>query len=159
MQMNSSLTERIDSEFDKLIKEYGTGKESLMPIMQEMNTKFGYLSEYIIMELAKAFDMSATEIYGTATFYHYLRTEPMGKYVISVCSTISCDLAGKAKIVKVLENELGMKMGETSADNKFTLEFTSCIGLCDQSPAMLINDKAYTNLNPQKVIEILKEYK
>ncbi len=156
---SSSLTERIDKDLEKLFAEHGTSRDSLMPILQEMNYRYNYLSEYIIMRIAEAFDMSATEIYGVASFYHFLRTEPVGEYVISICQTISCDMHGKAKIIRVLENELGIKVGQTTSDGKFTLEYTNCIGLCDEAPAMLINDKAYTKLTPEKIVQILKEYK
>jgi len=159
MPIVSSLSKRIKEDVESLIKEYGTGRDGLMPILQEMNYKYGWLSDQIIMEIATAFDMSATEIYGVATFYHFLRTKPVGKYVISICQTISCDMSGKSKIVKVLENELGIKVGETSHDGMFTLEYTSCIGMCDESPAMLVNEKVYSKLTPEKVIRILKEIK
>lgn len=157
--MTTSLTESIDADLEKLLNKYGKGTDALMPIMQEMNYKYGNLSEYIIMQIATAFDISATEIYGTATFYHFLRTSPVGKYIISVSNCIPCEMKGSKKIVKVLKNELGIDIGQTTADGNFTLEEVSCIGLCDQAPAMLINEKAYTNLTPEKVIEILKEYR
>jgi NADH:ubiquinone oxidoreductase subunit E len=158
--VHSSLIEKIDKDLSEVFEKYGTDtKAALMPVLQEINYKYGNLSEYMIMRIAEAFDMSATEIYGTATFYHFLRTKSVGTYVISLCKTVSCDMKGKDRIVKVLENELGVKIGQTTADGKFTLEYTSCIGMCDQSPAMLINGKVYSSLTPEKVVDILKEYR
>ncbi len=159
LSAKSSLTERIDNDLNKLFEKYGTTRAALMPILQEMNENYNYIGEYIIMKVAEILDMSATEVYGVASFYHFLRTEPIGDFVISVSDCTPCVMAGNEKIIKVLENELGIKLGETSSDGKFTLEKASCIGLCDQAPAMLINNDAYTDLTPEKVVEILKNYR
>lgn len=104
-------------------------------------------------------DIHPVEVYGVITFYEFLSTKPKGKYIIRLCQTISCNLAGKEAIGKTLERELGIKFGETSLDKKYTLEYANCIGMCDQSPALLVNEQVFTKLTPYKVVEILKKFK
>jgi len=103
--------------------------------------------------------LSSNEIYSVASFYSFINTKPVGKYVIRICKTISCDLAGKNEIIEALEKHLKIQLGSTTDDKMFTLETTNCIGMCDQGPAMLINDKVYTKLDAKKAVEIINEYK
>lgn len=147
------------NEVDLLVKKYGNGRESLLPILQDIQRKFGFISDFAMQEIAHRLDIHPVEVYGVVTFYSFLSTEPKGKYVIRLCKTISCDLAGKDSIANTLERELGLRFGETSHDRKFTLEFCHCIGMCDQGPAMLVNEQVFTRLTPSKVIEILESLK
>lgn len=149
----------IVSEVEHLVEKYGFGRENLLPILQEVQRKFGFISDFAMQEIAHRLDIHPVEVYGVVTFYSFLSTEPKGKYVIRLCKTISCDIAGKDAIARTLERELGLKFGETSADRKFSLEFCHCIGMCDQGPAMLINDQVFTKLTPSKVIEIIENIK
>ena len=91
------------------------------------------------------------------TFYGFLDEQPIGHFVIRLCRTISCELAGKDTIARQLENDLGITFGETTPDGKFTLQWASCIGMCDQGPALLVNDRVYTRVTPDMVHIILEE--
>ncbi|MGQ9818473.1 MAG: NADH-quinone oxidoreductase subunit NuoE [Candidatus Kapaibacteriales bacterium] len=142
-----------------LIAKYGNGRDSLLPILQAIQKKYGHISDYAMQEVASQLDIHPVEVYGVVTFYSFLSTEPKGKYIIRLCKTISCDLAGKEAIAATIERELGLKFGQTSLDRRYTLEYCNCIGMCDQGPAMLINEKVYTRLTPTKVIEILEKLK
>lgn len=146
-------------EIEELIKKFGSGRESLLPILQDIQNKFGYISDFAMQEISRHLDIHPVEVYGVTTFYSFLSTEPKGKYIIRLCKTISCDLLGKETIARTLEKELNLKFGETSKDRKYTLEYCNCIGMCDQGPAMLINDQVYTRLTPSKVVEILEKLK
>lgn len=145
-----------------LVKElsarHGRDRASLMPILQGIVEKHNYLTDEAMVEVAKELDISAAEVYGTASFYTFLDTLPRGKYVIRVCKTISCSMKGKGEIINTLENILKIKAGETTSDKMFTLLETNCIGWCHKAPAMLINDMPYTELTEEKVIEIIKGY-
>ncbi len=147
------------NEVNNLVKKYGNGRESLLPILQDVQRKFGFISDFAMQEIAHKLEIHPVEVYGVVTFYSFLSTEPKGKYVIRLCKTISCDLAGKDAIAKTLERELNLKFGETSKDRKFTLEYIHCIGMCDQGPAMLINEQVFTKLTTSKVIEIIDSLK
>ena len=141
-----------------LVKKYGKERSSLMPILQAIVEQNNYLSDYDMTEIAKELDLSAAQVYGTATFYSFLDTVPRGKYVIRVCKTISCDMHGKKLIIQTIENMLKIKSGETTQDKKFTLLETNCLGWCHKGPSMLINEKVYSDLDSENTHEIIAEY-
>ena len=144
---------------ENLTKKYGKSREALMPILQAIVEKENYLSEEVMNEIAKQLDISAAQVYGTASFYAFLDTEPRGKYVIRVCKSIIAEMKGKKEIIRTLENLLKIKVGQTTPDNMFSLLETNDIGWSDQEPSMLINEKPYTDLTPEKVISIINEYR
>ncbi len=142
----------------ELTDKYGRARESLMPILQGIVEKHNYLTDEAMVEVAKELDISAAEVYGTASFYTFLDTNPRGRYMIRVCKTITCSMKGKGDIIQILEDMLKIKVGETTADKQFSLIETNCIGWCHKAPAMLINEIPYTELTPEKVVEIIKGY-
>lgn len=143
----------------KLTEKHGTERSALLPILQGIISKERHLSEEAMTEVAKALDISSADVFGTASFYSFLDTKPRGEYIIRVCKTIVCDMHGKEQIMETLENVLGVKEGETTPNGKFSLLTTNCLGWCANGPAMLINDQIYTDLDPEKVREIIKSYK
>lgn len=149
-------------EVGNLVKElsdkHGHARESLMPILQAIVQKHNYLTDEAMVEVARELDISAAEVYGTASFYTFLDTQVKGKYVIRVCKTITCSMKGKSDIIHTLEEILKIKVGETTADKQFSLVETNCIGWCHKAPAILINEMPYTELTPEKVSEIIKDY-
>lgn len=140
------------------LKEFGTERTALMPILQAIVEDKNYLTEEDFIAVSEALDLSAADIYGTASFYTFLDTEPKGKFVIRVCKTISCHMAGKDETIKALQDTLKIKVGETTPDKKFTLLQANCMGWCHKGPVMLINDDVYPELTPEKAIEIIEEY-
>ncbi|MGQ9621157.1 MAG: NADH-quinone oxidoreductase subunit NuoE, partial [Bacteroidales bacterium] len=142
----------------QLAEKHGKQRESLIPILQGIVEKHNYLSDEAMVEVAKELEISAAEVYGTASFYTFLDTVPRGKYVIRVCKTITCMMKGKDDILNTIEDMLKIKVGETTPDRIFTLLETNCIGWCHKAPALLINEIPYTELTPEKVVEILKGY-
>ncbi len=148
------------TEITNLVKEladkYGRYHESLLPILQGVVEKESFLSEEAMVEVARELDISAARVFGTASFYSFLNTKPMGEYVIRVCKTITCMMHGKNQIIQELEKILKIKLGETTHDGKFTLVETNCLGQCHKGPAMLINDTPYTELTPEKVRDIIQ---
>ncbi|MEZ5069953.1 MAG: NAD(P)H-dependent oxidoreductase subunit E [Bacteroidales bacterium] len=149
----------IENEFVKeLANKHGRSRESLIPILQDLVVQNRFLSKQDMVDVARELDISAADVFGTATFYSFLDTEARGKYVIRICKTISCSMQGKNEILATIEEILKVKLGETTPDRKFSLLETNCIGWCHKAPAMLINDTPYTELTPSKVTEILREY-
>jgi NADH:ubiquinone oxidoreductase subunit E len=142
----------------ELSDKHGRDRESLMPILQGIVQRYSYLTDEVMVEVAKELDISAAEVYGTASFYTFLDTKPRGKYVIRVCKTITCSMKGKSDIIQTLEEMLKIKVGETTADQQFSLLETNCIGWCHKAPAILINEMPYTELTPERVTEIIKDY-
>jgi len=142
----------------ELVEQYGRERTSLMPILQAVVHQNNYLSDYDMTEIAKELDISAAQVYGTATFYSFLDTIPRGKYVIRICKTITCDMHGKKAIIQAIENMLKIKVGETTQDKKFTLLETNCLGWCHKGPSMLINEQVFSDLTPDKAHDIIAEY-
>jgi len=142
----------------ELSDKHGRARDSLIPILQGIVEKYNYLTDEAMVEVAKELDISAADVYGTASFYTFLDTTVRGKYVIRVCKTITCSMKGKSEIIQTLEDMLKIRVGETTSDRQFSLIETNCIGWCHKAPAILINEIPYTELTPEKVVEIIKGY-
>ena len=142
----------------ELSDKHGRARESLMPILQAIVQKHNYLTDEAMVEVARELDISAAEVYGTASFYTFLDTQVKGKYIIRVCKTITCSMKGKSDIIQTIEEMLKIKVGETTPDKQFSLIETNCIGWCHKAPAILVNEMPYTELTPSKVSEIIKDY-
>ena len=142
-----------------LAEKHGRERGALMPILQAVVEKQNFLSEEAMTEIARQLDISAAQVYGTASFYSFLDIKPRGKYVIRVCKSIIAEMKGKKEILKTLENSLKIKVGHTTPDRMFSLLETNDIGWSDQEPSLLINETPYTNLTSEKIINIIHEYR
>jgi [NiFe] hydrogenase diaphorase moiety large subunit len=140
-----------------LAEKYGDNRSALLPILQDVQARYSYLDTYAMQVVADMLGIHPVEVHSVASFYYFLREKPAGKFVIRLCRTISCHLQGKDRVARQLENELGVKFGETTPDGMFTLTWSECMGMCDQGPAMMVNDEIYTQVTPEKVHEILSE--
>ena len=134
------------------------GRGNLLELLKEAQGKFGYLPENIIVELAESLDIPTGEVYGVATFYSFLATRPQGRNVIRVCKSLPCFLKNSQMIIQSVEEELGIGPGGTTPDGRFSLQLITCIGQCDEAPAMMINSDVHGGLNPEKVARILQAY-
>jgi len=134
-------------------------RENLLALLKEQQNKLGYVPEEFMIELTKSLDMSLSDIYGVATFYSFLSTKPQGRNVIRICKSIPCFLKKCQTIIETIEREIGIKPGETTPDGKFSLQLANCIGACDKAPAMMVNYDIHVDLTPEKISQILKEYK
>ena len=141
-----------------LVKEKGFEKAELIPILHEINSKLGYISDDAIQELTDLMHIPASHIYSVATFYRMLSTEPHGRHVIQFCECAPCHVAGGRLVWQKLQSELGLQNGETSEDEKWTLLTTSCLGVCGVGPVLVIDQDIYGNVTPEQVSEILGNY-
>lgn len=141
-----------------LADQYGRSRNNLLPILQSVVEQEKYLSELSMITIAKELDISASEVYGTATFYSFLEHQKMGRYIIRVCKTITCSMKGKNQILLAIQDMLKIDIGETTPDGTFSLLQTNCLGFCHKAPTMLINNDVYTELTPEKVREVLSGY-
>lgn len=149
--------ERLRDRIRELAKANGNTRAALIPILQEVQKTHTYISEYAMQEIADQLGIHPVEVYSVVSFYAFLKDKPQGRFIIRLCQTVSCDMAGKERVARQLMNDLGIEFGQTTADGKFSLEYASCLGMCDQGPAMLINDKVFTRVTPEQVHEILEE--
>ncbi len=142
----------------ELVDKNGRTRNSLMPILQGIVQSEHYLSEEAMLSVAKELNLSAADVYGTASFYTFLDTVPRGKNIIRVCKTITCHMKGKDEVIKAICNHLKIKTGETTHDKKFTLLTANCLGWCHKGPVMLVNDEVYPEVTPAKALEIIQNY-
>lgn len=147
----------LTKEIEELVEKYGKDRSALMPILQDIQRNHNYISEFAQQEVARLLDIHPVEVYSVISFYAFLNSEPKGRNIVRLCQTITCDLVGKENIANAIEREIGCKFGETTRDNKITLEYANCLGMCDEGPAMLVNDKVYTKLTPEKAVEIIND--
>jgi [NiFe] hydrogenase diaphorase moiety large subunit len=155
VEEKNALTE----EIEQLIKKFGKKRSALLSILHDIQIKHRHISDYAQQEIARLLDIHPVEVYSVLSFFAFLNANPKGRNIIRVCQTISCDMKGKDNIVRAIERELSVKVGQTTSDNKFTLEYVNCLGLCDEGPAMAINDQVYTKLTPEKAVKILSKVK
>ncbi|MDQ7816075.1 MAG: NADH-quinone oxidoreductase subunit NuoE [Melioribacteraceae bacterium] len=146
-------------EIEELVLKYGNQRSALIPILQDIQRKYKHIPDFAQQEIARLLDIHPVEVFSVISFYSFLNTEPKGKYIVRLCQTISCDMQGKAAVAKAIERELGIKFGETTRDSKVTLEYANCVGMCDQGPALIINERVYSKLTPEKAVQILNELK
>ncbi len=143
----------------EIVKKYGNKRENLLQILHDVQNQNpnNYICKEAIYELSKEMDIPVSGIKGTASFYTMFSFTPRGKYIIRVCESPPCHILGAQTIFEAIESKLGIKVGETTDDGLFTLEGTSCLGICGVAPAMMINDEAYGNLNEKKICKILDQ--
>lgn len=146
----------LQKEIDDLIETNGESRNSLIPILQEIKKRRTFVNSFAMQYVADRLNLSSAEVYGVVSFYSFLKEQNYSHFTISLCQTISCDMADKARIAKELESVLDIKFGETTSDGMFTLQWTNCIGMCDESPAMLINEQVFSKITPEKINEIIK---
>jgi len=138
---------------------YEKEKKNLIPLLQEVQTRLGYLPRKALQEIADFLSMPDIDVWGVATFYNQFRFAPLGKYHTVVCMGTACHLAGGRLILEALERELKLKVGETAEDGNFSLERVACIGCCMLAPVVVIKDKIHPKMTPFKVEEALIPYK
>lgn len=131
-------------------------RADLLAKLKTAQQQYGYISKEFMEKTARSMQIPLSEIYGVTTFYSFLATRPLGKYVIRVCKSIPCYLNHAEMIIESVSRAIGIRPGETAPDRKFSFELTNCIGACDMAPAMLINQEVHGNLTPEKIAEILK---
>ncbi len=134
-------------------------RASLVPILRKVKEDYRGLDSEAMQLIADVLGIHPVEVYAVATFYSFLKPQTEGRLVFRLCRTLSCELAGKEEVAAQLKRDLGIDFGETTPDELFTLEWANCMGLCDQGPAMLVNDTVYTHLTPEKVHDIVTEHR
>jgi NADH-quinone oxidoreductase E subunit len=151
----------LTKESIKLIKEkaaqYPHRKSAILPALTLAYHQTGHLSDELYLEISRVVDIPYVEIAEAASFYTMFPKEPVGKYLIQVCHNISCALLGADALVEYLQEKLGIKVGETTPDNLFTLVTVECLGSCATAPMMQINQDYYENLTRERVDQILEE--
>ncbi len=147
------------SEVEQIVGRYRGERSSLIPILQDLQDSFGYLSEDTVDDLARRIGVSPNEIFGVATFYAQFRFRPPGEHTIRVCLGTACHVRGGHQILEEVERRLGIKSGETSADRKFDLERVACMGCCALAPVVVVDGKVHAGMTPRKVSPLLSRHR
>ena len=151
--------EQCITELEKELEKCENRDEALIPCLHIAQQKCGCISESVISFLAEKLCLPRIEVYSVVSFYSMFTFEQQGKYVIRVCNSLPCYLRGSKKVLQVLEGLLGIKDGQTTKDKRFTLEAVSCLGVCDQAPAIMVNEEVYGRLTPAKIKKIIGQLK
>lgn len=146
-------------QLDEIISRWKGKPGALMPVLQEIQERFGYLPEDAMKEVSVRLNVPLSEVYGVATFYHFFSLKPKGRYRIQVCEGTACYVKGAKRVLEKFEEVLGIKVGEVTPDGKFSIESVRCIGACSHAPAIMVNDQVYGRMNSEKVIQLIKSLK
>ncbi|WP_238457806.1 NADH-quinone oxidoreductase subunit NuoE [Desulforamulus ferrireducens] len=143
-------------KLEELLTKYQNTPGALIPVLQQAQEIYGYLSPELIRTISSRLRIPASRTYGVATFYSQFHLQPRGRHIIKVCQGTACHVRGGSKVMEALKSYLGVGAGETTADLKFTLETVACLGACGLAPVMMINDQTEGQLTPAKALQKIK---
>lgn len=148
--MRTTLTE-------EYLPRYETTMAALLPALHLIQHEYGWIPHQAMLEIAEHLQVEPADVFDTATFYEEYWLKPKGKVVVSVCRSIACEFCGQQEITDACREKLGIEVGETTDDGKFTLIELECLGSCGTAPAALVGEKLHENITPQRVVEIIEE--
>ena len=140
-----------------IIAQYRDVGGATLPVLHALQETFGYVPEAAIQPVADALNLSRAEVYGVVTFYHDFRREPAGRHVLKLCRAEACQAAGGDALAQRAEGKLGVKLGETTADGRVTLEPVYCLGLCSVSPAAMLDGDVHARLDQHKLDTLIAQ--
>lgn len=144
----------MEQQLTAILSAYEGKEEEVMPILQQVQAELGYLPQQAMLEVARFTGVPESRVYGVATFYTQFRFSPIGRNHVMVCRGTACHVRGAPRILDEIENQLGIKAGETTPDMEYSLETVACIGCCGLSPCIMINKKVEAKMTPKKVARI-----
>lgn len=149
----------MDEHFQTILTSYEGKKEEIIPILQEIQDSYSFLSETAMKDVAKFTRVAASQVYGIATFYAQFRFTPKGKKHVMVCRGTACHVNGAPRVLEETETQLGILEGETTEDREYSLETVACIGACSLAPTVMINKDVYAKITIKKVADLFEKGK
>jgi NADH:ubiquinone oxidoreductase subunit E len=146
-------------DFIEQVKKKKHGESYLVAVLHKAQNLYGYLSREVMDTIAQQMQIPTAHIWGVATFYHYFNLTPPGKYVISVCLGTACYVKGAAEVLEAVKKELKIDFGGITEDGMFSLQPARCLGACGIAPVVMVGDKIHGEMTPQKVLNVIKEYR
>ncbi len=143
------------AELDRIIEKYPVKRSALIPALHLAQKQAGYITSAAMQHVAGIFEISPMEVWGVVSFYSMLKTHPIGEYHFQVCNNLSCALMGSSALLREIEARLGIKVGETRGDGKFSLEKVECLGACGGAPCLQINEDYFERMAPGIIDEIV----
>jgi len=153
------LSENAKKEISKEISKFPEKKAALLPALHMAQKEQGWISKETMEEIASIIEIKPIEVMEVVSFYTMFNMNPVGRYHLQVCTNLSCSLLNSRHMLNHLQDKLGIKTGETTKDNKFTLSTVECLGSCGTAPMMQVNDEFHENLTKQKIDTILESLK
>ncbi len=144
---------------NEVIDHYLNIKGALMPVLQGIQDRYGYIPEPCVHLVAERLNVYPSQIYGVLTFYAQFHLEPRGRYIVRVCMGTACHVKGAGRIADTVEERLGIGHAQTTPDLKFTVEHVACIGACGMAPVIMVNDATYGSMSVQKLDEVVNKYR
>lgn len=145
-------------EFDQILTLYPEKRGALLPVLHLAQREFGWLSVDAIEYVASLMGLSPAQVASVISFYTMFNTKPVGKHHVQICRNITCTMMGSEDLADYVRARCNIDVGETTPDGKFTLTAVECLGSCDTSPVMQVNDRYYENLTLEKVQKLLDEF-
>jgi NADH-quinone oxidoreductase subunit E len=145
----------IDEQVDDILSHHETIRDELIPILQEVQVRFGYVPEEAMSRIARFLKVPESMVFGAATFYAQFKREPTGRNMVKVCRGTACHVRGGSRILRDIEKKLGIKPGQTTQDLNYTLETAACFGACALAPVVVFNKRVYGRLTPALVKKAL----
>lgn len=155
--MAVQLSEASQRKIQELLQKYPTRRAVMLPALHLAAQEFPYLDDAVCQAIADLLEVPLVDVKGVATFYSMFPTEPQGKYRLQLCINLPCSLGGARRLLRYLEQKLGIAAGETTPDGRFTLLGMECLAACDKAPMMYVNEEMYTHLTEEKLDEILRQ--
>ena len=149
----------IKAELDEILSHYTGKREELIPILQEAQEYFGYLSLEVMQKIARFLKIPESAVFGVSTFYAQFKFSPTGRKKVKLCRGTACHVRGASRILDEVVKRLGIKPGETSDGLEYSLETIACFGSCALAPVMVVDNNVYGRMTPKKVSEILGDAK
>ena len=153
--MSLKLSPQSLKRVKEVMTHYPNKQAALLPILQIVQEEKGYVPEEMEADIAETVEVPVVRVREVITFYTLYNRQPVGKYHVQMCRTISCTLCGHRELLKYMKEKLGVEAGQTSPDGKYTLNVVECLAACEMAPAMQINEKYYGNLSVERIDEIL----
>jgi NADH-quinone oxidoreductase subunit E len=152
------LTDIERAEIEEEVRHYPHRRAGCVEALKVVQRHRGWVKDELINDLATMLDMSPDELDGIATFYPFIFRKPVGRHIISVCDSLSCWLMGYEDVLQALLEQIGVSLGGTTEDGRFTLLSVSCIGQCDHAPAIMVDQDVHGDLTVEKIGPILGQY-
>jgi NADH:ubiquinone oxidoreductase subunit E len=150
---------------EEAVQKHGASQDAVIPILSEINRVLGYVPAAALPEIRRHINfaekgvfLADSHLYSAVSFYQLLSLQPLGKHVVRFCESAPCHVMGGRQVIQALQEELGLKPGETSKDMQWSLLMTSCVGVCGVGPVFFVDDDLYGNVTPERVPEILAKY-
>lgn len=161
MERDSSVLKELVPQLEQtaeIAAEYKNRPDMLMTVIIRVQKIVPVLSREVATVIAREMNLPLNQVYSFITFHSLLSAEVRGRYIVRMCENAACCTNGTKEVLETVKEQLGISVGETTADGRFTLESSPCLGLCEISPALMINEKVYGNLTPESVRELIGEY-